>query len=151
MVILPTARVPIRRMSTPPKFPLEFLQLDKNTDNVFWIFSKHLCCVSVPSSEPLNVTLKNLKFDEVMVQWDPIPEHTANGILLGYRVYLYQYGYWYYSLTNTVNTSSSSIFMVKLRGLKAVHKYRISVAAFTSKGAGPQSYWRYITTGTIHF
>lgn len=41
--------------------------------------------------------------------------------------------------------------MVILRGLKAAHRYRISVVAFTSKGAGPQSYWRYITTGTISF
>ncbi|XP_020606859.1 MAM and fibronectin type III domain-containing protein 1-like [Orbicella faveolata] len=101
----------------------------------------------VPSSEPSNVTLKNLKFDEVMVQWSPIPQHTAYGILLGYRVYLYEFNYWYYSLTNTVNTSSSSVHMVIFRGLKAAHSYGISVAAFTSKGAGPQSYRRYITTG----
>lgn len=105
----------------------------------------------MPSSEPSNVILKNLKFNEVMVQWNPIPQNTANGILLGYRVFLQEYGYWYYSLINTVNTSSPSVHMVILRGLKAVHKYRISVAAFTSKGAGPQSYWRYITTGTIRF
>lgn len=105
----------------------------------------------MPSSEPSNVTLKNLKFDEVMVQWSPIPQHTANGILLGYRVYLYEYNYWYYSLTNTVNTSSASVHMVIFRGLKAAHSYGISVATFTSKGAGPQSYRRYITTGTIIF
>ena len=37
--------------------------------------------------------------------------------------------------------------MVILRGLKAAQTYRISVAAFTSKGAGPQSSLRYITTG----
>lgn len=86
-----------------------------------------------------------------MVQWDPISPHTANGILLGYRVYLHEYNYWYYSLTNTVNTSSPSVHTVILRGLKAAHSYRISVAAFTSKGAGLQSYWRYITTGTISF
>jgi len=105
----------------------------------------------VPSSEPSNVTLKNLKFDEVIVEWDPIPQHTANGVLLGYVVYLYEYSYWYYTLKNTVNTSSPSVHKVILRGLKAVQSYRISVAAFTSKGAGPQSYWRYITTGTNNF
>jgi len=104
----------------------------------------------VPSSEPSNVILTGLKFDEVMVQWGPIPQHSTNGILQGYRVYLYEYIYWYYSLTNTINTISASVHRVILRGLKAAHNYRVSVAAFTSKGAGPQSYWRYITTGTIH-
>jgi len=86
-----------------------------------------------------------------MVQWNPIPQHTANGILLGYRVYLHEYSYWYYSLTNTVNTNSASVHMMIFRGLKAAHNYGISVAAFTSKGTGPQSYWRYIKTGTIIF
>ncbi|KAL9953500.1 hypothetical protein ACROYT_G040923 [Oculina patagonica] len=80
-----------------------------------------------------------------MVQWDPIPKNTANGILLGYRVYYYEY-YYYYSHSN-VNTSSPNVHMVILRGLKAAQSYSISVAAFTSKGAGPQSYWRVITTG----
>lgn len=116
-----------------------------------YISSENLCCFSVPSSEPSNVTLKNLKFDEVIVEWDPIPQHTVNGILLGYIVYLYEYSYWYFTLTNTVNTSSPSVHKVILRGLKAVQRYRISVAAFTSKGAGPQSYWRYITTGINNF
>ena len=37
--------------------------------------------------------------------------------------------------------------MVILRGLKAASRYQIAVAAFTSKGAGTQSYWLYVTTG----
>ena len=109
-------------------------------------------CFSVPSIAPPNVTLTNLKHDEVMVQWDSIPPNTVNGILLGYRVYYREYYYyWSSSAIKTVDTSGSNVHMVILKGLKAAERYSISVAAFTSRGAGPQSYWRYITTGKFLF
>ena len=83
-LILAAACVPTRWMSSSPKFPLEFLD-KKKTDNVFfYIYLLSIYVVfSVPSSEPSNVTLKNLKFDEVIVEWDPIPQHTVNGIFWG--------------------------------------------------------------------
>lgn len=102
----------------------------------------------VPSSAPLNVRLKNLKHGEVTVQWDPIPPHTTNGILLGYRVY---YRENFPSGTKSVDTTGPNVHKVILRGLKAAETYRMSVAAFTSKGAGPGSYRRYITTGEFYF
>ena len=86
-----------------------------------------------------------------MVKWDPIPQDTVNGILLGYRVYYREYNYyWSSSGTKTVDTKSPNVHMVILRGLKAAERYSISVAAFTSKGAGPQSSSRYITTGKFY-
>lgn len=82
------------------------------------------------------------------MQWDPIPPETANGILLGYRVFYQEY--YYSGLLRSVDTKSPSVHMLILRGLKSAQRYQISVAALTSKGAGPRSYLRYFTTGQPH-
>jgi len=84
----------------------------------------------------------------VKVQWNPLPQQYANGRLLGYRVYFIEYPYYSY-LEEIVNTSSADVHMVILRDLKAAQRYRIRVAAFTSKGMGPLSYYWYITTGNL--
>ena len=81
------------------------------------------------------------------VQWDPLPQQYVNGRLLGYSIYIYEYDY-YVNYIKTVYSNSSGVHMVIVRGLNAAQRYRISVAAFTSKGAGPQSYG-YITTGDL--
>ena len=104
-------------------------------------------CLSVPSSAPSNVRLTNLQSHEVKVQWDPIPPETANGILLGYRVFYQEY--WYSGLLQNMDTKSPNVHMLILRDLKSAQRYQISVAAFTSQGAGSQSYLRYITTGQL--
>ncbi|XP_073248869.1 uncharacterized protein [Porites lutea] len=104
----------------------------------------------VPSSAPSYIRLSNLHFAEVKVQWNPLSQYYANGRLLGYRVYFREYNsyYYYYSyLTRSVNTSSANVTMVILRDLKQATTYQIAVAAFTSKGEGPRSYWMSITTG----
>lgn len=103
---------------------------------------------SVPNRGPSNLRLSNLQAGEVKVQWDPLPQHYANGRLLGYSVYVYEYGY-YASYVKTIYSDSSDVYFVIVRGLKAAQRYRISVAAFTSKGVGPQSYYSYITTGAV--
>ena len=108
-----------------------------------------LFSVLVPSRAPSTVTVSNLRFDQVKVQWDPLPQQFANGRLLGYTVYYYEYYNSY--VRKSVSMSSPYANMVTLRGLKAASRYQIAVAAFTSKGAGPQSYWRYITTGNLLF
>ena len=97
----------------------------------------------MPSIAPSNVRVFNLQLGELKVRWDPIPPQAANGRLLGYRV-SYMESYW----IKYVNTTNLNTYMVVLRGLKLTQGYRISVAAFTSKGVGPQSPWIYITTGT---
>ena len=102
----------------------------------------------VPSRGPSNLRLSNLQTGEVKVQWEPLPQQYANGRLLGYSIYVYEYGY-YANHIKTVHSNSDSVHMVIVRGLKAAQRYRISVAAFTSKGVGPQSYYAYITTGNL--
>jgi len=112
------------------------------------IVLKVLLFFLVPSRAPSNIQLSNLQSAEVKVQWDPLPQQYANGQLLGYRVYFNEYPYYSY-LEKAVNTSSASVYMVILRDLKAVQRYGIRVAAFTSKGVGPRSYYLYITTGNL--
>ena len=82
------------------------------------------------------------------MQWDPLPQQYANGRLLGYTVYYYEYYNSYQR--EAVNASSPYVNMVTLRDLKSATRYYVAVAAFTSKGAGRQSYWQYITTGSFH-
>ena len=104
----------------------------------------------VPSTAPSYIRLSNLHLAEVKVQWNPLSQYYANGRLLGYRVYFREYRsyYYYYSyLTSSVNTSSANGTIVILRDLKQATTYQIAVAAFTSKGEGPRSYWMSITTG----
>ena len=78
------------------------------------------------------------------VQWDPLPQQYANGRILGYRIYYYEYSSY---LQKTVNTSIPDVNMVTLTGLMSGQRYYITVAAFTSEGAGPRSYQISITTG----
>ena len=108
----------------------------------------HLVFVLVPSRAPSYIRMTKVRFDQVKVEWNPLPQQFANGRLLGYTVYFYEYYNWY-KLTKSVSTSGPFVSMVILRGLKAATRYQIAVAAFTSKGAGTQSYWQHITTGDI--
>ena len=97
----------------------------------------------MPSIAPSNVRVSSPQLGEIKVQWDHIPPQAANGRLLGYRV-SYRERYW---IKYAVNTTNPYTHMVVLRGVKLAQEYGISVAAFTSKGVGPQSSWIYITTG----
>ena len=101
--------------------------------------------VLVPSRAPSNVRVTNVRFDQVKVQWDPLPHQYVNGRLLGYTIYYYEDYYSY--LSKSVSTSNPYVNIVILRGLKAATRYWLSVAAFTSKGPGTQSYWQARTTG----
>ena len=103
--------------------------------------------VLVPSRAPSTVRVSNVRFDQVKVQWYPIPHQFANGRLLGYTVYYYEYYNSY--LRKSTNTSNPYTNTVILRGLKAATRYQIAVAAFTSQGPGIQSYWQSITTGDV--
>ena len=113
---------------------------------IFTTFN-HLVLFLVPRRAPSYIMVTNVRFDQVKVQWDPLPQQFANGRLLGYTIYYHEY---YYPYTKkSLKTRSPYVNMVILRGLKAATRYKIAVAAFTPKGAGPQSYWQYITTGDI--
>ena len=84
----------------------------------------------VPSIAPSGLRVSRLQFSELKVQWNPIPQHSVNGRLLGYVVYYQKYPYYWYS-TKRVNTSSPDVHMLVLSDLKAAHSYRVWVAGFT--------------------
>ena len=104
----------------------------------------------VPSIAPSGLRVSRLQFSELKVQWNPIPQHSVNGRLLGYVVYYQKYPYYWYS-TKRVNTSGPDVHMLVLSGLKAAHSYRVWVAGFTRAGTGPQSSSYYVTTGKLHY
>ena len=107
----------------------------------------HLVLVLVPSREPSYIRVTNVRFDQVKVKWNPLPQQFANGRLLGYTIYYYEL--YNRQLRKSVSISNPYANMVILRGLKASTSYQIAVAAFTSKGAGTQSNWQDIKTGDI--
>ena len=85
---------------------------------------------------------------DLMVYWYPIYPNYVNGKLLGYRIYYrYRQGYYSWSSYESVNTSSHNATYLKLTNLKPGYQYRVSVAAFTSKGVGPRSYEYSASTG----
>ena len=42
----------------------------------------------VPKSPPENITVHNTSSTSIRVAWDPVPKSLAQGIILGYRIFL---------------------------------------------------------------
>ena len=103
----------------------------------------------VPSVAPSDLRVSTLHFTELKVQWNPIPQHSVNGRLLGYVVNYQEYPYDRYS-PRRVNTSSPDVHVLVLSGLKAAHSYRVWVAGFTRTGTGPSSSKYSVITGKLN-
>ena len=104
--------------------------------------------LSVPSKAPDGLRVTSFEFtSDLLVEWNLFPQQYANGKLLGYRIYYRDFNI-AWSATQSVNTSSPNSTQVTLTGLKHAHEYLVAVAAFTSKGEGPQSPDEYAITGT---
>lgn len=101
---------------------------------------------SVPSKAPNDVQVSNNEFtSDLLVEWEPLPEQYANGILLGYIIYYRE---------NQDDSSYKSAYVLgnsttnfTLVDLKPAHQYEVAVTAYTSKGEGPWSDFNYVTTG----
>lgn len=111
-----------------------------------WYFSE-------PSGSPREVRVDPRSSTEIYVSWEPPPRETWNGNLLGYYVGFTE------SLTTTPVTVASQHSNIKtvevgsqyggqtmLDNLSMFTTYTISVQAFNSRGAGPNS--EYVTTRT---
>ena len=106
---------------------------------------QNMLSFSVPSRGPNGVRVTSIEFSsDLLVEWDPLAQHYANGKLLGYIVYYIEES----QLHKSVNTSHYPT-QLTLKGLKTAHVYHIAVAAITSKGVGPLSDFAYATTGTF--
>ena len=105
---------------------------------------------SVPVEAPPNVRVEQLKNNEILVFWDPLPEMYANGEIRLYVVYLREWRHHYQSydddeLARVVNAGSSDtqLFLSNLDGGRV---YQVAVAAFTVD-VGPLSDWEKFQVG----
>ena len=89
----------------------------------------------VPSAAPTNLRLVHRDSRSIIVEWNPIPEGSENGVLDGYKVE--------YCAKRTNQTAaretSNDEYTAVLDGLSFNTVYMIRVAAFTSSGSGELS------------
>ena len=97
--------------------------------------SRFLLCL-VPDSPPINITAFPFNTTAIQMHWHHVPEELQNGIILGYRVILYdKTGSYVRNITvQGLNTTS-----LKIGGLEVWTNYSVQVCAFTIKGNGPWS------------
>ena len=108
----------------------------------------NLLCFSVPSKSPNGLRVTSfVSASDLLVQWDPLSQDYANGKLLGYTIYYRGDSAYWWTPDEKVNTSGHFPTRFTLKDLKPGHRYRVKVAAFTSNGVGPPSYYEYASTG----
>ena len=87
---------------------------------------------SVPNEAPDNVRVEYVDWKAIIIEWDPVPKGSENGIIQGYLV---QYG----EPQSQMRNQSISGFRAVLDGVQHNISYVIQVAAFTSLGVGRYS------------
>lgn len=87
---------------------------------------------SVPNEAPDNVRVEYVDWKFIIIEWDPVPKGSENGIIQGYLV---QYG----EPQSQMRNQSISGFRAVLDGVQHNISYVIQVAAFTSLGVGRYS------------
>ena len=98
---------------------------------------------AVPAAAPRFNTVVALDNQRVFVSWFTLPQDDVGALFLGgYRVY-----YLDYNIYQTRNvTVRPDQLQVELTELDPDTQYRISIAAFTTMGEGPRSYYYWIKT-----
>ena len=101
----------------------------------FWRRFIGVFVVVVPNAPPANVIGKNVTSTSIFVQWDEVPTHNQNGIIVNYTV----------TRTELPNGSPISQVVIApkrnatLTGLKKFTNYSITVFASTAEGGGNRS------------
>ena len=104
--------------------------------------------VLVPGRAPSNISFSEVTTTQFKVTWNPLPQQFHDGRLLGYRVYFRRSAYFPIPFnTSSLDTSSPNMTWALITGLGPAQRFDVSVAAYTSKGEGPRSYFYYVTTG----
>ncbi|XP_048579794.1 uncharacterized protein LOC5501224 isoform X1 [Nematostella vectensis] len=97
-----------------------------------------------PDGPPLNVTGEPLSTHEIRITWQPVAKQQQNGLITWYHVVLYD-------ITKSVKVreanATGSLIFVDFVGLSVKTNYTVHVRAFNSKGAGPFSEWKEVSTG----
>ena len=86
----------------------------------------------VPSAAPINLRLVHRDSRSIMVNWDPIPKGSENGVLNGYKVEYWEKRHNHSAAHETSNDEYTAV----LDGLLYNTVYTIRVAAYTSSGSG---------------
>ncbi|XP_068682562.1 uncharacterized protein [Montipora foliosa] len=99
----------------------------------------------VPSEAPWIEKYNLSSNGSVQLYWQPISENRRNGIIVGYSIFyetLCKTSSWHSGVINVSAPSKNYTLNELLPGFG----YRIRIAAFTSKGMGPQSYHENVWT-----
>ncbi|KAM4631625.1 protein sidekick-1 [Discoglossus pictus] len=92
---------------------------------------------AAPGLPPKNIQVISLTASQMEVTWDPPPAESQNGIIQGYKIYVWE--------TNNLNQSEKEkvLFLpettFKLKNLTSYTRYSVSVSAFNAAGDGPKS------------
>ena len=89
----------------------------------------------VPSTGSQITAVYNTSSTSILVQWDPIPEDSINGVLLSYSVRLYLVGDPPNTPSRMLPASPNATYL-EIPGLKKFTRYGIVVAGRTRKGRG---------------
>lgn len=94
------------------------------------------CCI-VPAIPPPNVMWYNISSTSLKSKWLPVPPHLCNGIVVGYRIYIWKLSD---DPTTAVNETVTASEHIKLfENLEKWTIYCGQVTAFTSIGEGQRS------------
>ena len=96
-----------------------------------------LSMFTVPTGTPQNVGTSSTELNIINVQWSPVPDEQANGIIIGYSI-RYRIDSTQSSPQNEMISNVSDILSADVN-IVAGETYRISVAARTQVGLGPYS------------
>lgn len=99
----------------------------------------------VPSRAPRIMKLLAKTSDSVFIQWQTIPQRHVKGILQGYRVHYSEEDTSYPVIKNVI-TVNASVTRATLNRMKPLTRYRVWIAGFTAKGAGPSSEKEFVST-----
>ena len=109
------------------KVPLEFSKIGRHVSDLLCTF------LSAPSTAPTSVSVSEVTFSSITVQWGAVDCIHRNGDITGYTV---RYGVQGNGSTQTVNVSGGEATQTIISGLTPSTNYSIEVAAVNSFGTG---------------
>ncbi|XP_057312707.1 uncharacterized protein LOC130654183 [Hydractinia symbiolongicarpus] len=98
-----------------------------------------------PLSPPLNVTGEDINETSIVVHWLKVPERLRKGIIIGYNVTCYSSNLT--EIIQIIQINNGSQLATNIHNLTAFTWYAVTVTAFTSVGAGPESNGTLIQSG----
>lgn len=99
----------------------------------------------LPLSRPGNITGEELNATSIVVRWSAVPKVLRKGIIIGYNVTCYSLNMT--EIIQIIQILNGSQLTTNIYNLSAFTWYAVTVTAFTSVGAGPESNATLIQSG----